>query len=1153
MIFRIRLPEVVFEYVSPAASQVFGCNPDEFYQNSKLQVELLPADWKTYFHDRWIELSAGKRPEIFEFPIIHKVTGEKRWMHQSNSWITDQADVLTALQGRVTDVTDRVDAVSALQESEERFKRLFEDLGDAVFVTQTGGSASGRILEVNSAAVKQTGYTREELLSMNIATDLAVTDSADISFDEWDNRLAEGERVISVEKKRRKDGTEYWTEVLVTPIDFEGRQCGLSINHDITVRKRAEQALRVSEQKFRELTDLLPQIIYEADLKGNLTFANKQAYTVLGYSEDDLEGGHNVLHTLIPEDRDRAWENMLTILKGRPVENPEFTLTTRDGSTFPALIYSSPIMKNDKAVGMRGIIVDITQRKQLEQEMIRLTNAVRMSSDSIVLSDLKGRIVDVNQATLDICGVNERDELIGKNTNELIAPEDREKSLISTEEVLEKGFTKGVEYNILRGDGGRIPVEMSITQLKDAVGKPIGYVSVSRDITERKRTELIQSTQYNITRAMVTAANLEELLAIVSTELSKVMDSRNFILALYDKASDLLHAPFKQDLKDTIPDYWEPGKTMTGMVIQQKQPVVLKKADINQLIKEGSLELIGTLPEVWLGIPLFKKTVIIGALVIQSYETPDAYDETSIHILKVIASEIENYISRKQSESERERLNAAIEQSAESILITDSAGVIQYVNPFFEQVTGYSREEVVGQNPRILKSEKQSQLFYKELWDTISNGRVWRGRIINRRKDAVLFTEECTISPVFDAAGTITNYVAVKHDITREQSLERQIQQAQKMESIGRLAGGVAHDFNNMLSVIMGYSELALAKLDSQDKLYSDIMEINKAGQRSADLTMQLLAFSRKQTISPRVLDLNDTINNMLKMLRRLIGEDINLVWMPGASLWKVYADPVQIDQILANLCVNARDAIDGSGKVIIETSSVSLDEDFCQLHVYARPGDYVLLTITDDGSGMDATTLSRLFEPFFTTKAEGEGTGLGLATVYGAVKQNEGLINVYSEPGQGTTFKLHFPRYQGVESDEVEGKKKELPTGRGELIMLVEDEAAILKMAHTLIENMGYTVIAVDNPHEALRLAAEEKRRIELLITDVVMPGLNGKELAAQLQAQYPHLKTLFMSGYTADVIAQRGILDKAVNFISKPFTKTDLAVKIYEVLNER
>ena len=351
----------------------------------------------------------------------------------------------------------------------------------------------------------------------------------------------------------------------------------------------------------------------------------------------------------------------------------------------------------------------------------------------------------------------------------------------------------------------------------------------------------------------------------------------------------------------------------------------------------------------------------------------------------------------------------------------------------------------------------------------------------------------------------------------------------------------------------MGYSELALAKLDSQDKLYSDIMEINKAGQRSADLTMQLLAFSRKQTISPRVLDLNDTINNMLKMLRRLIGEDINLVWMPGASLWKVYADPVQIDQILANLCVNARDAINGSGKVIIETSSVSLDEDFCQLHVYARPGDYVLLTITDDGSGMDATTLSRLFEPFFTTKAEGEGTGLGLATVYGAVKQNEGLINVYSEPGQGTTFKLHFPRYQGVESDEVEGKKKELPTGRGELIMLVEDEAAILKMAHTLIENMGYTVIAVDNPHEALRLAAEEKRRIELLITDVVMPGLNGKELAAQLQAQYPHLKTLFMSGYTADVIAQRGILDKAVNFISKPFTKTDLAVKIYEVLNER
>ena len=381
---------------------------------------------------------------------------------------------------------------------------------------------------------------------------------------------------------------------------------------------------------------------------------------------------------------------------------------------------------------------------------------------------------------------------------------------------------------------------------------------------------------------------------------------------------------------------------------------------------------------------------------------------------KVIQCNIRDITARKRAEAERKRLMAAIEQAGEVIVMTDAQGIIQFVNPAFERMTGYSREEAVGQNPRILKSGKQDELFYRNLWETISGGRTWAGRMVNKRKDGTLYTEEATISPVRDASGRIVNYVAVKRDITEHLRLAAQFQQAQKMESVGRLAGGVAHDFNNMLGVILGHAELALEQVDPAQPLHADLEEIRKAAERSADLTRQLLAFARKQTVAPKVLDLNETVEGMLKMLRRLIGEDIDLAWLPGADLWPVKMDPSQIDQILANLCVNARDAIAGVGKVTIETGNGAFDEDYCADHAGFVPGEYVLLAVSDDGCGMDKETLAHIFEPFFTTKEMGKGTGLGLATVYGIVKQNNGFINVYSEPGQGTTFKIYLPRHVG-------------------------------------------------------------------------------------------------------------------------------------------
>ncbi|MFO7884242.1 MAG: response regulator, partial [Desulfobacteraceae bacterium] len=383
------------------------------------------------------------------------------------------------------------------------------------------------------------------------------------------------------------------------------------------------------------------------------------------------------------------------------------------------------------------------------------------------------------------------------------------------------------------------------------------------------------------------------------------------------------------------------------------------------------------------------------------------------------------------------------------------------------------------------------------------------------------------------------------------EKLQAQLNQAYKLESVGRLAGGVAHDFNNMLGVILGHTELALLRADENHDLYFDLKEIQAAATRSADITKQLLAFARKQTISPRQLDVNETVENMLNMLRRLIGEDIDLVWQPGVHLWPVKMDPTQIDQILANLCVNARDAIPGVGKLTIETGRKTFDEQYCSEYPDFIPGDFVLLAVSDNGCGMDKKTLENLFEPFFTTKDLGKGTGMGLATVYGIVKQNHGFINVYSEPGQGSTFRIYLPRLiADTDIAEVVPDKQEAVRGT-ETILLVEDEPSILRMTRMMLERNGYTVLAAATPAEALEKAKSHSSTIELLMTDVVMPEMNGRDIAEKITALYPDIKLLFMSGYTANVIAHQGILDKGVAFIQKPFSMGDLTEKLREVLD--
>jgi PAS domain S-box-containing protein len=530
----------------------------------------------------------------------------------------------------------------------------------------------------------------------------------------------------------------------------------------------------------------------------------------------------------------------------------------------------------------------------------------------------------------------------------------------------------------------------------------------------------------------------------------------------------------------------------------------------------------------------------LGFLLAQVREHSRAFWSASISAER---ERIQGSAERLRAEAERASLAAAVEQSAEQILITNVAGDIQYCNPSFQSVTGYSREEVIGRNPRFLKSGKHDEEFHRDLWTSIAGGQVWSGRFTNRKKDGTLYEAEGTISPISDSTGKITGYVAALHDVTERLRMESDLQQAQKMEGIGRLAGGVAHDFNNLLTVISGYSGLLENQLPDDESARIYVAEIKKAAERAAGLTRQLLAFGRKQIIRPRPVDLNHLVRDMHGILQRLVGEDVEVTIAPDPSLGLVQADPDQVSQILLNLTANARDAMPNGGTLAIRTSNVSEDRS-----PLGRPA--VLLAVSDTGVGIDEEALNHIFEPFFTTKEKGRGTGLGLATVYGVVRQSDGCIEVSSERGQGTSFHIYLPRTEEKLAALAPADRDRIPRGGSETILVVEDQEEVRKMILASLETCGYRVLEAANGKAALELASRYEGAIDLLITDVIMPGITGKETADRLAPLRPKMKVLYISGYSGQVIAHRGVLDDSVAYLPKPFSPSELAAKVREML---
>src|SRR5690348_9438621 len=737
---------------------------------------------------------------------------------------------------------------------------------------------------------------------------------------------------------------------------------------------------------------------------------------------------------------------------------------------------------------------------------------------SIIAADLDGRIVSWNEGARRLYGYDAA-EVIGQDLSLLHSSDSvRARTPLRIREAVRASGSWSGEIERHRKDGSGFTASVAMHLRKDAKGKPSGFTLISRDITEARRLNQEVRTSRDLLSRAIQASPHGVIVA--DPDASIVLVNQETCTIFGYSEQELVG----QRVEILLPHALRDGHTDRHAAYQRAPGIrrMGRGRELKGLRKDGR--------EIFVEIGL----------------APIPRDG-----LTYVLASIVDVTERKETRARLEWLSLAVEQSPIAVVMTDLDGHIEYVNAAFTKNTGYQSAEVLGKTPRILKSGETPPTVYRDLWAAIRAGRVWHGDLVNRRKDGTLYEDAMWVFPVTDAQGQVVRLLALKEDVTKKRSLEAQLRQAQRMESIGRLAGGVAHDFNNVLTAIFGYTELLSETLPPGSSQREDLEEIRKAAQRASGLTRQLLAFSRQQVLQPVVAETNDLVESLEKMLRRIVSEDIKLTLTLNRTTGNILVDPGQFDQVLMNLVVNARDAMPKGGSLMIETANADLDEQYVMEHQVVTPGRYVLISVSDTGSGIPPAVRSRIFEPFFTTKEIGKGTGLGLSTVYGIVKQSGGYVWVYSEVGKGTTFKIYLPR---VDAPAVTGEFAVEPQDlRGtETVLLAEDDETLRALTTSVLRKLGYTVLAAGTPQEAQALARRREGTIHLLLTDVVMPGSSGRDLARELAKSRPGTKVLFISGYTGEAMIQHGLTEPGLNYLQKPYTPSVLAAKVREVLSK-
>ncbi|MBC8204341.1 MAG: PAS domain S-box protein, partial [FCB group bacterium] len=962
----------------------------------------------------------------------------------------------------------------------------------------------------------------------------------------------ENNNALDHEYRAKTNSGEYkWVRSIGRPKLMENgsiRWQGVLI--DVDEHRRAEERIRLLSSSVEQSSEGVTVV----DLEGNILFMNKAFAASHGYTPEELMGKHlSIFHT--PEQMPSVNAANRQIQETGSFSG-EIWHTRRDGTVFPSLMHNS--LLRDEAgnpIGMICTLRDITEIKQAEEEIRSrkeyLETIMDSSLDLIFTITNENTFGYANSRLKDILGY-EFEDIKGRDPIEFI-PQEMHSFMDERWSELQRGIGGVFETKVIKKDGSIADCLVSHSVLKGMNE----YLAILKDITELKRAEKLQDSIYRISHAVESSESLDDLFRAVHNIIQDIMPAENFFIALYDDKENLLSFPYFADEVDVHPSPRKPGKELTSYVLRTGESLLCPVDVFEEMVRRGEAELVGEPSPIWLGVPLKIEHHTIGVMVIQHYVNPKAYGIKEQQMLEFISNQVAKAIERKQAEEAlraSEEFNRAIVVHAPvGVLYLDADGIIIYENPASARMMGVPegvQSPVIGQRiqniPNIRKAGGD-----KLINRVLSGEMVFAEDFVYESLYEVKSILEVHASPRRNSAGEITGAVLMFVDKTEHVNLEEQFRQSQKMEAIGLLAGGVAHDFNNILTIILGQCELGLMPLNIEDPIYSKFKEIQQAGESAANLTRQLLAFSRKQTLELKVVDLNNVIANIDKMLRRIIGEDIDFKTIKEPNLWEVKVDPGQIEQVMVNLAVNARDAMIGGGKLTIELANVELDETYTRIHIGANPGPHVMLAISDTGIGMTEEVIKHIFDPFYTTKEVERGTGLGLSTVYGIVKQCGGNIWVYSEPGKGTTFKIYLPK--AVEEAEKISQKvslKELPKG-SEAILVVEDDDSVRELAVDILEMQGYKVFKAKNGSEAYQMCEKMEKPVDLVITDVVMPVMGGIEFFKILQKLWPEVKVLYMSGYTPDSIVRSEILETGKLFMQKPFIPLVFAQKVRELLD--
>jgi two-component system cell cycle sensor histidine kinase/response regulator CckA len=780
-----------------------------------------------------------------------------------------------------------------------------------------------------------------------------------------------------------------------------------------------------------------------------------------------------------------------------------------------------------------------------------LEQIIENAPEAISIVDQELNILRINGEFTRLFGFSAA-EAAGKRLDRLIVPPDRYAETAWIAESIKTDGKLSLETRRQRKDGSLVDVLLSTSPVM-LNGKKVGAYASYRDITEQKRAEELNAALYAIAARSQSAEDLQQFFAAIHDIVGQLMNARNFYISLYDPHSQLLSFPYFVDEQDPTPAPKPLGRGLTEYVLRTGDPLLATPSVFEGLVRRGEVELIGAASVDWLGVPLKSGTTCIGVLVLQSYNANTRFGERDREILKFVSQQLAAAIEHKRYEEalrrSETRSRSLILSAAFGICRCTLGGRLLDVNPALINMLGQGSVE------DLLKLDVKREVFVnpQEL-DRLAEecrrtGSLNGVEVQWRRKDGRVIIVRLSGCAAMSSEEPEQVLELIAEDITDRRQLEEQLRQAQKMDAVGRLAGGVAHDFNNLLMVINGYTEVLLEQLEKGGPLHHKVQSIQQAADRAATLTRQLLAFSRKQLLELKVIDVNTVVGDMERLLRPLIGENIELVTRLSTQTGHTRADAGQLEQVIMNLVVNAKDAMPEGGKLTVETRHVTVRQNFHE-HQFILPGRYAVISVTDTGHGMDKETQSRIFEPFFTTKEKGKGTGLGLSTVYGIVKQSSGYVFAESEIGAGTTFHVFLPRAEESAEELSPAKAQPHEAGGCETVLLVEDEESVRELVRLTLSSRGYKVLEAENGECGLRVAEDFKQHIDILITDVVMPGIGGRELAKKLLLLRPGISVLYLSGYTEDAVVTQGALGTSTAFLQKPFTLQNLAKKVREVL---